>query len=71
MVRIPGFHSCGTRSIPGQGTEIPHAVWRGQKRKKKNKQTKKIYCYLPYAWLVGDAKNTDKHLASGPDPGAT
>ena len=25
----------GTGSIPGQGTKIPHAVWYGQKKKKK------------------------------------
>ena len=23
VVRIPGFHSCGLGSIPGQGTEVP------------------------------------------------
>ena len=26
----------GTASIPGQGTKIPHAAQRGQKKKKKN-----------------------------------
>ena len=24
-------------SIPGQGTKIPHAMWRGQKERKKEK----------------------------------
>ena len=33
MVRIPGFHCHGPGSFPGQGTEIPQATWRGQKKK--------------------------------------
>ena len=34
MVRTPCFHCCGLGSIPGLGTEIPQAVWHGQKRKR-------------------------------------
>ena len=30
VVRIPGFHCHGPGSLPGQGTEIPQAVQRGQ-----------------------------------------
>ena len=29
----PRFHCCGLGSIPGQGTKIPQATWRGQKKK--------------------------------------
>ena len=31
--RIWRFHCRGPVSIPGQGTEIPQAAWRGQKTK--------------------------------------
>ena len=34
MVRIPGFHCRGPGSIPSWGTEIPQAMWQGQKKKK-------------------------------------
>ena len=34
MVRIPSFHCRGLGSIPGQGTEIPQAAQRSQKKKK-------------------------------------
>ena len=27
VVRISGFHCCGSGSIPGQGTKIPKAMW--------------------------------------------
>ena len=33
VVRILGFHCHGAGSIPGQGTENPQAVRRGQKKK--------------------------------------
>ena len=36
VVRIPGFACQGPGSIPGRGTEIPQAAWRGQKKKEKN-----------------------------------
>ena len=32
VVKTPHFTAGGTGSIPGQGTKIPHAVWRGQKK---------------------------------------
>ena len=35
MVKIPRFHCRG--SIPGQGTKIPHAAQRGQKKKKEKR----------------------------------
>ena len=34
MVRILSFHCWGPGSIPGQGTEIPQAMQRSQKKKK-------------------------------------
>ena len=40
MVRIQCFHCCGLGSIPGQGTEIPQVVQRGQKKIKKKKKVK-------------------------------
>ena len=38
MVRIRHFHCGGQGSIPGQGTEIPQAAWRGQKNKKEKEK---------------------------------
>ena len=42
-LRLCAFIAGGAGSIPGRGTRILHAVWRGQKIKKnpKNKQTNK------------------------------
>ena len=34
VVKIPLSNAGGTSLIPGQETEIPHSVWRGQKKKK-------------------------------------
>ena len=36
MVKAPHFIAVGTRSIPGRGTEILHAVQCSQKKKKKD-----------------------------------
>ena len=41
MVRIRCFHYHGPGSIPGQGTEIPQASQRGQKKKEKHNPFKK------------------------------
>ena len=41
------FHDSNTGnagSIPGRGTKIPHAAWRGQKNKA-NKQTALLYVF--------------------------
>ena len=36
MVKTPQFQCWGAGSIPGQGTEILHAVWQDQKKKNFN-----------------------------------
>ena len=36
MVGTQHFHCHGPGSIPGQGTKIPQAVWRGQRKKNRN-----------------------------------
>ena len=33
-LRLPASTAGGTGLIPGQGTKILHAAWRGQKKKK-------------------------------------
>ena len=40
VVKTPPSNAGGTGSIPGPGTNIPHAMWYGQKLKKQtiNKQ---------------------------------
>ena len=45
MVRIPGFHCCGLDSVPGWGTEIPQAMWCGQKKRFKFKWTLAVQIY--------------------------
>ena len=35
MVRVLNFHTMAQGLIPGQGTEIPQAIWHGQKEKKR------------------------------------
>ena len=40
----------GTGLVPGQGTEIAHAVWRGQKIKKRS-QGSYMKCQLDDVWL--------------------
>ena len=35
VVKTLRFHCRGAGSIPGRGTKILHAVWHGQKKKKK------------------------------------
>ena len=35
VVRNPCFHGKGKGSIPGWGTRILHATWRGKKKKKR------------------------------------
>ena len=35
VVKIPDFHCHGLGSIPGQGTEIPQAMWPKEKKKRK------------------------------------
>ena len=35
VVRTPCFTYEGPGSIPGRGTKIPQAAWRGQKKKKR------------------------------------
>lgn len=37
VVRIPGFHCHGPGSVTGWGTEIPRAMWCGQKKPLKQK----------------------------------
>ena len=32
VVRVCAFTAMGTGSVPGWGTEIPHAVWCGQRK---------------------------------------
>ena len=49
MVQWWGLHAStagGTGSIPGLGTKIPEAAWRGQKKEKKKSFFKKIFFYL-------------------------
>ena len=36
----------GTGSIPGQGTKIPQAGWRGQKNKQINKYELTVLCVI-------------------------
>ena len=36
-LRLCASNAGATRSIPGQGTKIPHAAWSGQKIKQINK----------------------------------
>ena len=36
-LRLPTPNAAGMSLILGQGTKIPHAVWHGQKKKKKFK----------------------------------
>ena len=38
--------AAGTGSIPGRGTKIPHATWRGQKKKKEREKRKKRNMFL-------------------------
>ena len=38
----------GIRSIPGQGTKIPHAMWHGQKKKKKETENPRLHPDLLY-----------------------
>ena len=38
-IRIRRFHCQGPSLIPGQGSKIPQAPWRGPKKKKKKKGT--------------------------------
>ena len=45
MVKTWRFHCWGLGLIPGQGTKIPQAAWRGQKKRKKKKK-KNIYIYV-------------------------
>ena len=40
VVRIPGFHCHDQGSIPSWGTEIPQAMWCGQRKKNKVTQGK-------------------------------
>ena len=39
-LRLHASTAGGTGSIPGCGTKIPHAMWHGQKKKKKKKSMK-------------------------------
>ena len=41
VVRTPSFHCQGPGSIPGPGTKIPQAAWRGQKQTQKSQMTLK------------------------------
>ena len=43
VVKTRHFHSLGLGSIPGQGTKIPQAARRGQKKKKKRKRKENFY----------------------------
>ena len=45
-LRLHASTAGGTGSIPGQGTKIPHAAWRGQKNQKANRQ--KNYLKMDY-----------------------
>ena len=44
VVKTPCFQCRGTGSIPGLGTKIPHAMLRGQKKKKKGRRS------MAHAW---------------------
>ena len=38
LVRTQHFHRSGLGSVPGWGTKMPQASWRGQKEKKKSEK---------------------------------
>ena len=57
VVRSQCSHSCGLGSIPGWGTKITQASWRGKKKKKKEKNKSKgaeiaTYCNSVYLILI-------------------
>ena len=56
MVKTPRFHCRGAGSIPGRGTKIPHAAWRGQKLKSVSLRLSgrvEVSVLSPRAWLWG------------------
>ena len=53
VVRTWHFHFHGLSSIPGWGTKIPQAAWRGQK---KNKKQKKTECNKYQGFKIHEAK---------------
>ena len=48
VVKILGFHCRGPSSIPGRGTEILQAAWRGKKQKQ-NKTEKQVGASLVHS----------------------
>ena len=46
-LRLHAPNAGGTGSIPGQGTKIPHAAWRTQKKKKKVSIYSLLFSLLP------------------------
>ena len=58
VVRTQSFYCCESSSISVQGTEIPQAMQRSQKKKKKEIKTKTVLNALEFKHLklVGDAR---------------
>ena len=56
VVRIWQFHCCGLGSVPGWETEIPKAVWHGQKKKKKTHKPEKDHFIKPSSFIDKEPK---------------
>ena len=54
VVRTWRFHCWGLGSVPGQGTKIPQAAQRGQKKKKNSNEYEilLIYLHTPESYLI-------------------